>query len=346
MTTPVHAPVPRRRRRSLPRGLAAAALALTAACGSGGDDDDLFLFVADMGGDKIVIFDLDADGLPDANPERVITGPATRLDRPYDLAVDGHGRLFVASLGVAPGAGRLTIYHDDADGDATPRRDIDLAGSSSLFYFHALQPVGIDARAHSEDILAAFADQAVVVEFEFNGTSQIPTGEFFGLDMESAADVAHDGNRGRVLVADRTRNAVLAYPDLRGNTRGLDAEEELSGPATLLDDPISLDVDGAGRIYVLNYGNGSVTVYDDNVLGVGGIEGDIAPLRRLGGPAAPLADLTGATGLAVSPGGRLYVVHGNSVKVFAAGAHGNQAPLTVLTSPEFVMPTGVAVGED
>lgn len=88
------------------------------------------------------------------------------------------------------------------------------------------------------------------------------------------------------------------------------------------------------------------TAPSDSVLGVNTLGGGMPPLRRLGGPAAPRADLTGATGIAVSPGGRLYVVQGNAVKIFRPGANGDDFPDVVLTSPDFVMPTGVAVGED
>ncbi len=324
-----------------------AALALGACGGNGGgsDDDQLYLFVADMGGDKLWVFALDEDtGEIAPDPVRIVEGPSTGLDQPYEIHADRHGNLVVGNMGGDPYAGKVTVYDKGADGDVAPRRTIQtrFGGDTDV---DPIQPVGLSTRRDPGDIFVAMDGWSILYEYPWEearpGFVDLATGFFWGSWLQSASDVVFDKNRRRLLVADRSQNAVFALRDDRNSEVSRPPEETLQGPNTLLDEPVSLDIDDAGQIYVLNHGNGSVTVYAADVMGIVNPfnDGDLAPIRRVGGPSS-VNQFTGATTLAVSPAGHLYVLQGNSVKVFGPG---DTTPAQSFHHPGFVGPTGLDI---
>lgn len=334
-----------------PKTLVLGALLVLAACGGSGggggdDEDDLFLFVADMGGDKLFVFDIDEDtGQIAPGAVRTIEGTATELDRPYEIHVDRHGNLVVGNLGGDPYEGSITVYEDTADGNAAPRRTIQtrFGGDTDI---DPIQPVGLSTRRRPGDIFAAMDGWGILYEYPWDeaqpGSGDFATGFFWGSWLHSASDVVYDKDRRRLLVPDRSQDAVFALLDEQSPETSRPPEETLQGPSTLLDDPVCLDIDDAGQIYVLNFGNGSVTVYPGDIMGANNTNhgGDVAPIRRVGGPSS-VTQFTGATTLAVSPAGHLYVLQGNSVKVFEPE---DTTPAQSFHHPGFVGPTGIDVG--
>jgi hypothetical protein len=71
---------------------------------------------------SIVVFAAGADG--DAEPLRVIRGPATGLRLPDGLIVDRRGRIYVTNYPGAINDDTVRIFAPDADGDAAPERVI------------------------------------------------------------------------------------------------------------------------------------------------------------------------------------------------------------------------------
>jgi sugar lactone lactonase YvrE len=122
----------------------------------------------------------------------------------------------------------------------------------------------------------------------------------------------------------------------------------LEGPATGLSSVYGVAFDAAGRLFVANSGNSSITVYAP------GAKGNAAPVRTIAGAAT---QLTAVRSVGLDAAGRLYVTDydGPSVLVFAPGANGNVAPVriirganTQLNSPEDVAfgPNGDAYVSD
>jgi hypothetical protein len=146
-----------------------------------------------------------------------------------------------------------------------------------------------------------------------------------------------------VYVADGANNAIDAFA--LGDSGDVPPDFTIAGPATLLDVPVSLARDAAGNLYVGNRtaggtagGTGSITVYAK------GARGNAAPIRTIAG------DLTGLTNLwaiAVDARGQIFAAQlgmsrsTGSVRIFAAGAHGNAAPSRVITTD--LIPIGIAV---
>ncbi len=99
----------------------------------------------------------------------------------------------------------------------------------------------------------------------------------------------------------------------------------LAGGNTELTDPAGIALDGAGKIYVANPGNLSITVY------AAGASGDATPIATIRGSNTGLTG--GPYGIALDGAGNIYVanpLNSNNVLVFAAGASGNVTPIVTI----------------
>ena len=175
-----------------------------------------------------------------------------------------------------------------------------------------------------------------------------------------------------IYVSNFGNQSVTVYaPAARGNCAPV---RRIAGPRTALAGPLGIAVDVRNNLYVANRANATVTVYgptadgdvvpvrtlrapgNADVLAVAiGSDGGVfvaTCARRAGGgatavvhyPAAadesdysiagPRTGLTCPVGLAVDPGGTLFVANafGGVVSAFAAGAAGNAAPLWSFTA--------------
>ena len=95
--------------------------------------------------------------------------------------------------------------------------------------------------------------------------------------------------------------------------------------------------DGTGSMYVVNKANSSITVYDPQPTG------DAPAVRRIGGPSAPLTELSQPDAIGVDDIGRIYVSQHNSLVVFAPGANGNVPPAAHIFDPSLSGPVGLAL---
>jgi DNA-binding beta-propeller fold protein YncE len=119
----------------------------------------------------------------------------------------------------------------------------------------------------------------------------------------------------------------------------------IAGSNTGLLQPVGIAVDGAGRIYVANFGAGvatnSVTVYAP------GTNGNASPIATITGPNTKLRS---PVGIAVDVDGTIFVtnVEGdfNSVTAYAPGANGDVPPIAVIQGSHtgLLHPSGIAVG--
>jgi hypothetical protein len=132
----------------------------------------------------------------------------------------------------------------------------------------------------------------------------------------------------RLYVANGSGNNVTIYPpNANGN---LAPAAILGGRSTGISNPQSLTVDNFGRAYVVNSGNTiSITVYAT------GAAGNATPLQTIAGSATKLEF---PVGIAVDAAGHILVSNVSSVSaiydsvlIFNAGAHGNQAPAAVIS---------------
>jgi len=155
------------------------------------------------------------------------------------------------------------------------------------------------------------------------------------------------GASGALYVANEGGRSITVYaPGATGNAPPL---RTIAGGNTGLTFPNSIARDTAGRLYVVNLGASGIspetlTVYADSATG------NAAPVRTIPGIDAGRHN-TG--GLAVDAAGRLYIAThrfggdtiGDTIKVFAANASGNAAPLYTIAGSNTGLnaPGGIAL---
>jgi hypothetical protein len=116
-------------------------------------------------------------------------------------------------------------------------------------------------------------------------------------------------------------------------TIDLAPETVIEGPATGLNNPSDVALDGSGNIFVVNRGSLNPNVRDASItVYAAGAGGDAAPVRviGLGGPNANLVD---PVGIAVDVRDRIFLLQGGALKIFAAGANGDPAPAQTISGP-------------
>ncbi len=150
--------------------------------------------------------------------------------------------------------------------------------------------------------------------------------------------------QGTVFVVDQSDTSVRVF-----DRQTLTQIRAFSGGNTELSVPAGIAVDGAaGEIYVSNVGSNAIVVHAI------GASGNVAPLRRISGPATGLglANCVGGlppiSGIAVdAANAELIVVNGAppSITVFSQSASGDVAPLRTIegAATGLVCPVSVAV---
>ena len=98
-------------------------------------------------------------------------------------------------------------------------------------------------------------------------------------------------------------------------------------------------MDGAGNIYVINFGANSITVY------TAGASGNTAPIATIVGANT---GLDAPASVAVDRAGKIYAASRgtyNRITVYAAGASGNATPIATISGPSAGLygPSGVAL---
>lgn len=169
--------------------------------------------------------------------------------------------------------------------------------------------------------------------------------------------LAVDPVSGKVFVSISAQNRILRFANSAALVNGADAEAVIgqtsyttttSGvTATTLDDPYGIDIDDDGRLWVFDYGNNRVLMYEDAAnLSEFGAGADLV----LGQPdfvtktaVVSQTKMSGPTGLHIDDAGNLWVAEFNSHRVvkFANAANlANGATATVvLGQPDFVTGT-------
>lgn len=288
------------------------------------------LYVTNLGGNSIVTFGVAADGTVDREPFRVIRGDQTGLHNPMAVSVPRSGEMFVANLGDGGSEASVTIHAADARDDAPPLRTIagPAAGLSRPNGIRAGQGPGILVTNHVE---AGGSGTAGVLEYSQTPGQDAPMG---AIEIAGAMGQAR-GPGNEVVVTDPAGNRVLFFAFASGSRGPGTPSKVIAGPNTLLDQPIGVAFDGTGRIYVLNRGNASVTVYAPAP------DPDAAPLRRLGGTGTQ--SLHEPQGIAVDDAGNVFVSQGNVVLRFAPDASGGDAPAQRLDDPALSGTMGLAI---
>src|SRR6266581_804323 len=284
------------------------------------------LYVVNSGANSVAAYAPGANG--DAAPTAVIHGGSnTGLNVPRGIALDAAGNIYVANYGV----GTVTVYAPGASGNAVPT--VTIGGSNTDLSY----PVGIAldttgriyvANASTNDNITIYAPAAS------GNATPIDTiaGSNTGLNAGGALALDSAGN---LYVANYYGSSITVYaPGASGNAT---PSTTIAGSNTGLSWPWGIARDAAGNLYVANSwsssGSTSITVY------TAGATGNAAPIATIAGANT---GLSGPTGLAFDPAGRLYVTNdAGSVTVYAAGASGNVAPIATIGGSSSTDNTGL-----
>jgi hypothetical protein len=242
-----------------------------------------------------------------------IQGNATGLTEPQSVAVDAAGQVFVTNKT----ADSITEYADGATGNIAPIATI--SGSQTGLS----SPVGI-AIAGS-DVWVADSDVNGTLERFTVGSDgnvlpfQSIYGSKTGLVSPQGIFLTDDGLTLWVTnnSGSPSHDSVTRFDTQDSGNRAPDTT--ISGTKTQLDDPTAVVADNeTGSVWVANQDGQSVTEY----LG----SGNVAPTTAISGAATKL---DGPSGLGLDAIGRLSVANAGDgeLRVFAAGAHGNVAPI-------------------
>ncbi len=261
---------------------------------------------------RVLAFAADASG--NVAPLARLRGPESGIVRPRSIAIDADRYLYAANYADSfSTAESVTVYPPGAGANTPPVQTI--AGLQTQLY----QPLGIAV----------------------DGAKNI-----YVLNWDSV-NVYAPGATGDVAPIRTLKGPNTKFV----NPTGIAVSQEgriyiptLDGPNGGLQQPVAVAVDARGYIYVVNEmsAGSAVMVYHRDA------NGDARPIRTLVGPRTGLHF---ARGIALDGAGNMYLPSEDvpasppAILVFAAGAHGNVAPLRTIAGglTNLSFETGIAV---
>jgi tetratricopeptide (TPR) repeat protein len=299
-------------------------------------------------------------------------GPATSasLNRPWGVAVDGAGNLFIADqynqrIRKVDASGTITTYAGKAtrgfSGDGAPATEASLAMPSGVAVDGAGNLFIADQRNYRIRMVDA---SGTITTYAGNGMRDFrgDGGPATESSLDFPTGVAVDG-AGNLFIADQYNHRIRKV-DASGTIttyagNGAGAYSGDGGPATSasLNLPAAVTLDAARNIFVADQanhrirkvdGSGTITTYAGN--GTGAYSGD-------GGPATS-ASLNLPSGVAVDEAGNLFIADksnhrirkvdptGIITTVAGNGTRGFSGDGGPATEASFTIPSGVAVDRD
>lgn len=237
------------------------------------DDSAGNVYVASQGNNAIVVHRKNAKGA--SAPLRRISGAATGLTTPRDIALDSNNFLYVVNLN-----GTVRVFPPNANGNVAPIKSFGTGAGNAW---------GID-----------IGGGEIFVRKDTSYNVYSPSASGFPAPTERS--VAGLG-AGRSLSVHGSRVWTPSGTQLRAYSRSADGASPT--PIQSINNALpnteinGLDTDSSGRIHVAAF-NGTVRVFSPNA------DGNDTPLKVLGGPATGLAL---STGLEVIDGGRVAVAN-------------------------------------
>lgn len=208
----------------------------------------------------------------EVSPIRTITGAATTLSNPGDVAFDGSDNLFVANArgGPAPGLGTILEFAASADGNAAPIATIGGPHTGlSIPFAIALDATGNVYVANFDS--GACGLRGSITVYAPGSSGDVAPSFSIGGDktgLNGPLGVAVDST-GKIYVANQQNSATVYAAGAHGNVAPI---QTIDIPAF---DPYGIGVDSSGNIYVS--GGGLVNVYAP------GATGDATPIRVITG---------------------------------------------------------------
>jgi hypothetical protein len=252
------------------------------------------LFVANLGGSSILVFDQISTKNGNIAPSRTIFGPTTGLIQPSDVSYDkSRNALYVAD------GPDVYVFNSasNANGDVAPARDIKPGFAVSALFIDSTNDrlYLADPTANTIAIFdnASVLNGTVTATRSLLGNATTLSGPF-GIQVDSA---------GRLVVSNSNSGVgyITVYTGAATVNGNMAPSASIAGAATTLTTPTQIVVNpssSSGELYVANPFGGNVPVFT----GYSTANGNVAPARNINGAATTL-DSTGghptARGLAL-----------------------------------------------
>ncbi len=244
------------------------------------------LFVANKGASSVLIFETASTKTGNVAPERIISGAATQLISPVDVALDSGRNL----LYVADGSNILAFSSPSTiSGNSPPVRTISVGFTVAAVF---LDP------ANDRLFVADSAGNTVRV---YDGTSllngavaanRIISGAATQLNKPSGLQV---DAAGRLIVSNFGAASITIYSNAASANGNVAPAATISGAATSLGSPTQMILNNAtttGDLHVAD-GNSAVVLVFANI---GSANGNVVPTRNISGSNTGLARSGGGTG--------------------------------------------------
>jgi serine/threonine-protein kinase len=275
------------------------------------------------------------------------TGTAASFNEPTGVAADASGNIYVADYGnnlirkISAAGVVITLAGSGTPGAAN--------GTGTAASFNQPTGIAIDASGNiyvadnGNHLIREISPAGVVTTLAGSGVAGSADGTGTAASFNFPQGIAVDAS-GNIFVADNSNNMIRkispagAVTTLAGG--GGQGSANGTGAAALFYEPTGVAVDGAGNVYVTDYGNNLVRKVSSagvvTTLAGSGAQGDA-------NGAGTAASFNGASGLAVDASGNVYVAdYGNNqvrminpagvVTTLGSGA-GNSAGGTLFSGP-------------
>lgn len=248
------------------------------------------LFVANAGASSILIFDNASTINGDVAPTRTISGTATLLAAPHDLAIDPLNNLLYVADGTqvlvfqsaSTITGNIPPVHNIAMGFAVGAMALDVTNNR----LYVADPSGNTIQRLEG---ASLQNGAAVVAASISGTN---TG------LAQPAGLALDA-AGRLIVANSATPSIAIFDSAATATGNIAPSATVSGPATQLAGPDQIVLNPTstnGELFVVDKLSGAILVFDN----FNTITGAAPPQRIISGTSTTLV-ANGVNGMALDP---------------------------------------------
>ena len=267
---------------------------------------------------SVTVYPRNAKG--DALPLQSIAGSNTELQEPLGIAVDRHGKIYVANVfGGSNGYGSILVFPANANGNVAPLATI----TQGLDY-----PYGVALDATDNVYVANNQGGSITV---YSAKTYKPIRTISGDNTNLyPVGVALDSSGNLYVVNFDDESSGLGWITVyaAGESGDVTPIRQISGHRTGLTDPGGgIAIDTRGNLYVTN--DGYPNPQSILVFGAGS-HGNAKPIRTIGGSKTRLA---GAAGLALDAHTRIYATTTSplsgptSVVLFSPNARGNVNPI-------------------
>ena len=243
------------------------------------------LFVANPGTSSILIFDAVSTktGANNIAPTRTISGLATLLGSPSDLALDkGRDMLYVADS--------LNVLVFNAASNSTTTGNVSAARNIPVGFI----PSAIFLDATNDRLYVADTVGSMVHVYDnastLNSLTLITANRTISGGMASPAGLQID-SAGRLIVSNSANASITIYTGAATANGTVTPVATISGTSTGLGSPnqIALDASGTGTLYIADPGTAEIPIYSN----LSTANNNLAPTRTINGASTTLGQNVG-----------------------------------------------------